>query len=78
MKNNFFDFSRFDRYLIHFDFAYWHHDAMAYVVKVSEEIFTSSRESSCTRGKKTLFFLIQEYFTKYGRLPSHSLWEHQL
>jgi hypothetical protein len=57
MKNIFFYLLRFDGYLIHFDFAYWHNEAMAYVVKISEEIFTSSRESSCTSGKKKHNFL---------------------
>jgi len=42
-EKSFFDL-RFDGYLIHIDFACWHHEAMIYVVKVSEEIFTSSRE----------------------------------
>jgi hypothetical protein len=73
MKNKFFELLRFDGYLIYFDFAYWHHEAMVYFVKVSEEIFTSSRESSCTRSKKKYFFTIEEYFTKYRRLPSQSL-----
>jgi hypothetical protein len=57
MKNSFFfDLLRFGGYLFHSDFAYWHHEAMVYVVKVSEEIFTSSGESSCTRGNKIIIF----------------------